>query len=147
MGTHSNHHITILHHILPLLIILITLGSLIESILEHCLAICDNIKLDSNVKVKLYPSALNFPILQGSQTTSTPEISHEHSKRWVESKLILIISDIYTFILILISWNLYSYSKCEILIIFILYIQHVWFCWFRCYITQHLHELQNKYEH
>ena len=38
------------------------------------------------------------------------------------------------------SWNLYSYFRFEVLN------KHVWCGWFRLFITQHIYELQNKYD-
>ena len=47
-------------------------------------------------------------------------------------------------ILIWISWNLYSYLKFELIITFILIIQHVWwFCRLRLFITQHTYTKHN----
>ena len=57
-----------------------------------------------------------------------------------KNRIILIIADTYThsFLLILISRTLlYLYSKFEVLLIFHTW-QHVWYCWLRFSITQHI---------
>ena len=71
------------------------------------------------------------------------EISKEYSKRWVKSNHTHYFWYLHLFILVLISWNLYSCSKFEVLIIFILDDTYN-ICWFWRSITQHLQESQNN---
>ena len=113
-------HISILHHILQLLIILKSLGSTtIEYILEYYLVIFDNIKLDSNGKVKIY----SF-YLQISNSPRFEDNFYAKDQQWVFKNMSRIESHThnfwyfcYAFIFILISWNLHSYSKLKVLII------------------------------